>query len=125
MNKKVEVTYRKPGERWKRKTVTERNLERVVLKLEDDGAEILVRDERTPYTKEHPVRHLMIGIILGAVMTGGLVSAGTFYDSKGNVQAPRGSQQSFDYFRERQLFLDAGAVRRNSDEQRRLNPCAR
>ncbi|HEV8329176.1 MAG TPA: hypothetical protein VGQ08_17000 [Nitrospiraceae bacterium] len=47
MNKKIEVTYRKPGERWKRKTVTERNLETVVLKLEDDGAEILTRDVDT------------------------------------------------------------------------------
>jgi len=44
IEKKIEVVYRRPGERWKRKTVAERNLERVVLKLEDECAEILTND---------------------------------------------------------------------------------
>lgn len=73
------------------------------------------------------MRQLMLGIILGSALTGTLVGAG-FYDSKGQPAAPSGSIQQFDYFRQRQLFIDAGAMRRNQEEQmrqQRLNPCMR
>jgi hypothetical protein len=49
-------------------------------------------------------------------------------NSKGNVAAPGGSQQQFDYFRERQQQLDIGHIRKQMDKQeldRKLgkNPC--
>jgi hypothetical protein len=39
-------------------------------------------------------------------LTGTAGGAGNLYDSKGNMQAPRGSTQQFDYFRQRQQWLD-------------------
>jgi hypothetical protein len=39
-----------------------------------------------------------------------------------------GSVQQFDYFRQRQLFLDAGAIRRQADNHhlnQLTNPCAK
>jgi len=74
------------------------------------------------------MKQLIIGLVLGSVLTGGLVGADTRYNSKGQPSAPRGSVQQFDYWRARQLFLDAAAMRRNQEEQRRhdrLNPCGR
>jgi len=59
----------------------------------------------------------MLGIVVGSVVTGTLVGAGTFYDSKGNVRAPGGSVQQFDYFRQRQLFLDMGNMRKQMEQQ--------
>jgi len=41
---KFEITYRRPGERWQRKIVSTRRLESVVLRLEDECAEILTRE---------------------------------------------------------------------------------
>jgi hypothetical protein len=66
------------------------------------------------------MKQFTIGLILGSVLTGTLVSAGTFYDSKGKPNAPTGSVQQFDYFRQRQLFLDTAAQRRLAER-----PCAR
>jgi hypothetical protein len=70
------------------------------------------------------MRTFITGLIVGSALTAVVAGAGTFYDSKGNVVAPRGSQQQFDYFRERQLFLDAGAMRRHQ-EQQHLHPCGK
>lgn len=74
------------------------------------------------------MKHFTVGIILGSLLTGTLAGAARFYDSKGQPSAPAGSIQQFDYFRQRQLFLDAAAMRRNQEEQMRhdrLNPCVR
>jgi hypothetical protein len=38
-------------------------------------------------------------------------------NSKGNVAAPTGSQQQFDYFHERQQQLDIGHMRKQMDQQ--------
>ena len=73
------------------------------------------------------MNNLMLGIILGSLLTGTVVGAG-FYDKNGQPNAPAGSIQQFDYFRQRQLLLDTNAVRRNQEEalrQQRLNPCMR
>ena len=43
------------------------------------------------------MKQFVLGVLLGSLVTGTVVGAGTFYDSKGNVKAPRGSQQQFDY----------------------------
>ncbi len=73
------------------------------------------------------MRNFILGLIVGLTLAGTLGYAGTFYDSKGQPDTPHGSIQQFDYFRQRQFFLDAGAMRRNQEEQLRhdrLNPCA-
>jgi hypothetical protein len=74
------------------------------------------------------MQQFILGIVLGSLMTASLVTAGTFYDSKGNVKAPSGSQQQFDYFRQRQMYLDIGNMRKQMEQQeldRRLgkHPC--
>ena len=74
------------------------------------------------------MQQFMLGILVGSLITGTVVGAGTFYDSKGNVKAPSGSQQQFDYFRQRQMFLDLNHMRQQQDQQeldRKLgkNPC--
>jgi hypothetical protein len=63
------------------------------------------------------MQQFILGILLGSLMTGSLVTAGTFYDSKGNVAAPRGSQQQFDYFRQRQQQLDIEHMRNQADQK--------
>jgi len=68
------------------------------------------------------MRTFIIGLIVGSVLTGSLGLAGTFYDSAGKPKAPTGSVQQFDYFRERQLFLDVAAQRRLAEQ---THPCAR
>lgn len=75
------------------------------------------------------MRNLLLGIILGSTLTAGLGIAGTnLYNRDGAVQAPNGSQQQFDYFRQRQLFLDVQHMRQQADNDR-LNqmtkPCAK
>jgi hypothetical protein len=70
------------------------------------------------------MKHFMLGVLAGSLLTGTLVGAGQFYDSKGNVSAPRGSVKQFDYFRQRQFFLDTNAIRKNTDELRN-HPCAK
>jgi len=67
-----------------------------------------------------------LGIILGSLLTGTLAGAARFYDRNGQASVPSGSIQQFDYFRQRQQFLDLNAMRRNQEEalrQQRLNPC--
>lgn len=69
-----------------------------------------------------------LGMVLGSVLTGTLLGAGTFYDSKGQPNAPAGSVQQFDYFRQRQLFIDLNALRRQADSDRMrklIDPCGR
>ena len=74
------------------------------------------------------MKQFILGIILGSLITGGLALAGTFYDSKGQPAAPRGSIQQFDYFRQRQQQLDIKHMREQMDREaldRKLgkNPC--
>jgi hypothetical protein len=74
------------------------------------------------------MKHFLLGVLTGSLFTGSLALAGTFYDRNGQPSNPRGSIQEFDYFRQRQLFLDASALRRNQEElmrQHRLQPCER
>lgn len=73
------------------------------------------------------MRNLILGILIGATLTGGLVGAGDrFYDRSGQPSAPRGSVQQFDYFRQRQLFIDVQNLR-NATEQNRATtkPCGK
>lgn len=63
------------------------------------------------------MRQLIVGVLIGSVITGTAVGAGNLYDSKGNVQAPRGSTQQFDYFRQRQQWLDVENMRKQMDRQ--------
>ena len=74
------------------------------------------------------MKKFISGIILGSLMTGGIVGAGTFYNSKGEPAAPRGSVQQFDYFRQRQQFLDIQHMRERADQDRlnqQLHPCGK
>jgi len=74
------------------------------------------------------MKHFALGIILGSLLTGTLAGAARFYDSKGQPNAPTGSVQQFDYFRQRQQYLDLNAIRRNQEEalrHERLNPCGK
>ena len=57
-------------------------------------------------------------LVLGSVLTGSLGFAGNLYNNQGQVQAPNGSQQSMDYFRLRQSWLDLAASRRIAEENR-------
>jgi hypothetical protein len=70
------------------------------------------------------MKHFLLGLVLGSVLTGTVVGAGQFYDSKGNVPASRGSIQQFDYFRQRQLFLDQNHIRKNTEDLKN-HPCAK
>lgn len=74
------------------------------------------------------MRQFILGILVRSLVTGTVVGAGTFYDSKGNVTAPSGSVQQFDYFRQRQIFLDMSNMRRQMEQQEfdrrhNKNPC--
>jgi hypothetical protein len=78
--------------------------------------------------REDTMKQFILGILFGSLVTGTVVGAGSLYDSKGNVAAPRGSQQQFDYFRQRQQRLDIEHMRDQMDKQqldRKLgrNPC--
>ena len=74
------------------------------------------------------MRQLVMGILIGSALTGSLTWAGQFYNKDGSLKAPSGSQQSFDYFRQRQQFLDIQHMRQQADRDR-LNhmktPCAK
>ncbi len=77
---------------------------------------------------EETMKQLMLGLVLGSVVTGGLVDAARLYDSNGQPSAPAGSIQQQDYFRQRQQWLDVTAMRRTQEEalrQQRLSPCVR
>jgi hypothetical protein len=63
------------------------------------------------------MRQFVLGILVGSLVSGTVVGAGSFYDSKGNVKAPTGSIQQFDYFRQRQMFLDIGNMRKQMEQQ--------
>jgi hypothetical protein len=63
------------------------------------------------------MKTLIGGIILGSLMTGGLVAAGTFYDSKGKPNVPSGLIQQMDYFRFRQQMIDINAMRRQVEKR--------
>ena len=63
------------------------------------------------------MKQLILGIMIGSLVTGRVVGAGSLYDSKGNVAAPRGSQQQFDYFRQRQQQIDISNMRRQMEQQ--------
>lgn len=74
------------------------------------------------------MKQFILGTILGSLVTGGISLAGTVYDSNGQPAVPRGSIQQFDYFRQRQLFIDQAAMRRAAEEmarQQRINPCGK
>ena len=63
------------------------------------------------------MKQFILGIMVGSLVTGTVVGAGTFYDSKGNVKAPSGSVQQYDYFRQRQMFLDMSNMRKQMEQQ--------
>ena len=63
------------------------------------------------------MKPFVLGILLGSLVTGTAVLAGNLYDSKGNLNAPRGSQQQFDYFRQRQQQIDIGHMRKQMEQQ--------
>lgn len=68
------------------------------------------------------------GLILGASLMAIAAQAGNLYDRSGNVQAPAGSQQKMDYFRQRGQQLDIQHLRQQADRQRlerQVNPCAK
>ena len=74
------------------------------------------------------MKQFVLGVLLGSLATGTVAGAGKLYDSKGNVKAPSGSQQQFDYFRQRQQQIDIGHMRKQMEQQeldRKLgkNPC--
>ena len=70
------------------------------------------------------MKQLIIGIILGSVLTAGVGFASNFYDSHGKPNAPTGSIQQYDYFRQRGFFLDQQAIRGQGEELRR-HPCGK
>ena len=39
------------------------------------------------------MQQFVLGLLVGSVITGTVVGAGTFYDAKGNVKAPGGTVQ--------------------------------
>ena len=64
------------------------------------------------------MRNFIFGIIAGSLMSAVVAGAGSqLYNNHGAVQAPSGSQQQFDYFRQRQQFLDLGAIREQGNKQ--------
>jgi hypothetical protein len=63
------------------------------------------------------MKQFTLGILFGSLVTGTVVGAGSLYDSKGNVAAPRGSQQQFDYFRQRQQQIDISNMRKQMEQQ--------
>jgi hypothetical protein len=74
------------------------------------------------------MRQFITGIIVGSALTASLGLAGNFYNDKGQPAGPRGSVQQYDYFRQRQQYLDINAMRKQVDRaatEQRLNPCER
>ena len=75
------------------------------------------------------MKNLLLGIIIGSTLTAGLGIAGSnLYNKEGGVQAPNGSQQQMDYFRQRQSWLDLAATRRAAEQMTRenqLHPCGK
>jgi hypothetical protein len=74
------------------------------------------------------MRQFILGIVVGSALTASLGLAGNFYNDKGQPAGPRGSVQQFDYFRQRQQWLDIGAMRQQADRgaaEQRKAPCDR
>jgi hypothetical protein len=74
------------------------------------------------------MKNLMLGVVLGSLLTGTLAWSGSFYNSDGSLDAPTGSQKSFDYFRGRQQQLDIQHMRQQADRERlkqMSDPCGR
>jgi hypothetical protein len=74
------------------------------------------------------MRQFITGIIVGSALTASLGLADNFYNSKGQPAAPRGSIQQFEYYRQRQQYLDINAMRKQADRlatEQQLNPCGR
>jgi hypothetical protein len=74
------------------------------------------------------MKQFILGILVGSMITGTVVGAGSFYDSKGSGRAPSGSVQQFDYFGQRQQQLDIKHIREQMDREARdrklgKNPC--
>jgi len=68
------------------------------------------------------MNQFILGVLVGSVLTASLGMAGSnLYNKDGALRAPRGSQQQYDYFRQRQQFLDIGALRRHTQP----TPCVR
>ena len=70
----------------------------------------------------------ILGAIIGSLLTGSLGLAASLYDRQGQPSAPRGSIESFDYFRSRQAQIDIGHLRQQADRdrlERMTKPCAR
>lgn len=74
------------------------------------------------------MKQLTLGVVIGSVLTAGLGVAADLYNREGAVQAPTGSAQQYDYFRQRQLFLDVQKLRQLGEQGRiesLMRPCAR
>lgn len=72
--------------------------------------------------------NFILGVIVGSLFTSSIGMAGQFYNSSGSPKAPTGSIQQYDYFRQRQQYLDLNAMRRNQEEalrHERVNPCGK
>jgi hypothetical protein len=89
------------------------------------GTRVIYRMKTPPTKGPVTMRHFTLGLVLGSLFVGTLVSAGTFYDSKGKPNAPTGSIQSYDYYRQRQQWLDTQALRRHAEHDRLTDPCGR
>jgi hypothetical protein len=68
------------------------------------------------------MRQFITGIMVGSALTASLGMAGNFYNDKGQPAGPRGSVQQYDYFRQRQQWLDIGAMRQQSERERMERP---
>jgi hypothetical protein len=81
------------------------------------------------YTKEDTMKQFVLGLIFGSLLTGTVVGAGSgFYNKDGSLDAPYGSQKSYDYFRSRQQQLDIQHMRKQADQERlrqMSDPCGR
>lgn len=70
------------------------------------------------------MRSFILGMLLGALVMGVGVEAGSLYKKDGSLNAPSGSQQQYDYFRQRQQYLDIQSMRKQAEQDRsRHNPC--
>lgn len=90
---------------------------------------LLHRDNHS--VMEGAMRNFILGIVLGSLLTGGLgLAASGTWGSKGlpGSQGPSGSQAQYDYFRQRQQWLDLRALRQQMAEERMqqmTRPCAK
>ena len=72
------------------------------------------------------MKQFILGAVVGASLMASLGLAGNLYDRSGNPAAPRGSVESFDYFRQRQQQLDVQNIRKQQLEDSRRHagrPC--